>query len=416
MDRTFYIRKRSEFFNKLPNKSIAIINSGITQYTSLDGEYPFEVDRNFFYFTGIAMPDMKLLLTKAENTSIATLCIPRIDPAKEKWIGKFFTHDDCRSASGIENIIFIDELDDFIYTLVNANRVDKCFLYTDNIKLGRPQTVNNLMFRSITKKYPLIEIKDLSTLTHLMRTLKTDEEIDMMRQAATITNAAIAEAMKNIKPGIFEYEVQACFEYVVKRRGGKPAFNTIAASGSNSVTLHYTANNQAMQDGDLLLLDCGASLGWYNADVTRTFPVNGKFTERQLEIYNIVLNANKYIISQVKPGLTTLHLNNLLIAFYQKELKAIGLITEDEEVSQYYYHGVSHSLGLDTHDVFDKNIALEAGVVITVEPGLYIEKYGFGIRIEDDVLVTAKGCEVLTSEIIKEASEIEEAMNVWEVK
>lgn len=130
-----------------------------------------------------------------------------------------------------------------------------------------------------------------------------------------------------------------------------------------------------MQDGDLLLLDCGASFGWYNADVTRTFPVNGKFTERQLEIYNIVLNANN-IISQVKPGLTTLHLNNLLIAFYQKELKGIGLITEDEEVSQYYYHGVSHSLGLDTHDVFDKNIALEAGAVITVEPGLYIEKYG----------------------------------------
>ncbi|MFA0816286.1 MAG: aminopeptidase P family protein [Anaerofustis sp.] len=416
MDKTFYIKKRDDFFAKLPNKSLAVINSGMIQYTSLDGEYPFEVDRNFYYFTGIAMPDMKLLLAKTENRPMATLCIPRVDQTKEKWIGKFFTPDDCRSASGIDFVIFTDELDEFIFGMVNSNRIDKCFLYTDNIKTGRPQTLNNLTFRSITEKYPLIEIKDISTLTMPMRTIKTPEEVDMIKQAATITNAAVAEAVKNIKPSIYEYEVQACFEYVVKRRGGKPSFNTIAASGSNSVTLHYTANNQQMQDGELILMDCGASLGWYCADVTRTFPVNGKFTERQLQIYNIVLAANKYIISQVKPGLTTVKLNELLIEFYQKELKAIGLIAEDNEVSQYYYHGVSHSLGLDTHDVFDKNIPIEAGMVITVEPGLYIEKYGFGIRIEDDVLVTAKGCEVLTADIIKEASEIEEAMNVWEVK
>ncbi len=415
MDKQFYIDRRNKFFEKFPNKSIGLIHSGINQFMSLDGEYPFEVDRNFFYFTGIATPNIKLLFVKTKDLKKAILCIPRIDELLEKWIGKFLTKDDCKSVSGIDEIIYLDEMDDLIHSHIIANRVDKCFLYIDDIQKGRPQTLNNLTYFDMTKRYPLLEIKNLSVLTVPMRMIKTEEEIDMIKASCKITKAAVEEAVKNIKPTVHEYEIQACFEYVVKRRGGKTAFNTIAASGDNAVTLHYTSNQCKMKDEEMLLLDCGTSLNWYNSDVTRTFPVNGKFTERQLQIYNIVLKANQKVIHSVRPGVTLKELNDIVIELYAQELKAIGLISEDKEVSDYYYHSVSHSLGLDTHDVCDKNIPLEPNMVITVEPGLYIEKYGIGIRIEDDVRVTEKGCEVLT-DVLKDPVEIEEFMDVWEVK
>ena len=415
MDKQFYIDRRNKLLEKSPNKSIALIHSGINQFMSLDGEYPFEVDRNFYYFTGIASPNIKLLFVKTKDLKKAILCIPRIDELLEKWVGKFLTKDDCKSVSGIDEIIYLDEMDDLIHAHIVANRVDKCFLYIDDIQKGRPQTLNNLTYFDITKRYPLMEIKNLSVLTVPMRMVKTEEEIDMIKASCEITKAAVEEAVKNIKPTVHEYEIQACFEYVVKRRGGKTAFNTIAASGDNAVTLHYTSNQCKMKDEEMLLLDCGTSLNWYNSDVTRTFPINGKFTERQLQIYNIVLKANQKVIHSVRPGVTLKELNDIVIELYVQELKTIGLISEDKEVSDYYYHGVSHSLGLDTHDVFDRNIPLEPNMVITVEPGLYIEKYGIGIRIEDDVRVTEKGCEVLT-DVLKDPVEIEEFMDVWEVK
>ena len=415
MNKQFYIDRRNKFFEKFPNKSIALIHSGMNQFMSLDGEYPFEVDRNFYYFTGIASPNIKLLFVKTKDLKKAILCIPRIDELLEKWVGKFLTKDDCKSISGIDEIIYLDEMDDLIHSHIVANRVDKCFLYIDDIQKGRPQTLNNLTYFDMTKLYPLMEIKNLSVLTVPMRMIKTEEEIDMIKASCAITKAAVEEAVKNIKPTVHEYEIQACFEYVVKRRGGKTAFNTIAASGDNAVTLHYTSNQCKMKDEEMLLLDCGTSLDWYNSDVTRTFPINGKFTERQLQIYNIVLKANQKVIHSVRPGVTLKELNDIVIELYAQELKAIGLISEDKEVSEYYYHGVSHSLGLDTHDVFDRNIPLEPNMIITVEPGLYIEKYGIGIRIEDDVRVTEKGCEVLT-DVLKDPVEIEEFMDVWEVK
>jgi Xaa-Pro aminopeptidase len=415
MKKEFYINRREEFFKVLPNKSIAIINSGIIQYMSEDGDYPFEVNRNFYYFTGISFPEMKLILTRINNLTKATLCIPRIDHDKEKWTGKYYTKDECKFVSGITDIIYLDEIDDFLHSHISVHLVDKCFLYLDNVKTGHPQTLNNLTYFDITKKYPLLQIKELSTLTIPMRSRKTPEELDMMREACIIAQAGVNETLKNIKPGLAEYEVQACFEYVVRRKGAKPSFNTIAASGDNTVCLHYTKNNSTMADGDMLLMDCGASLNWYCSDVTRTFPVNGKFTKRQLEFYNIVLKANKTVIAAAKPGMTIKELNDIVIDVYSEELKRVGLISEDSEIPNYYYHGVSHSLGMDTHDVFDRNIPLEEGMVITVEPGIYIEKYGLGIRIEDYILITKKGCEVLT-DIVKEPDQIEEMMDIWEVK
>src|SRR5665647_119969 len=212
MNKEFYISKREDFFKKFPNKSIALISSGIICSASLDGDYPFEVERNFFYLTGIDFPDMKLLLSKSDHFSTATLFIPRIDLLKEKWLGKFLTIEDCKAISGISDIKFVDEMDEVIYSAVSADKADKCFLYIDTIKTGRPKTLNNIIYADFKNRFPKLDIKDLSTLTMPMRSVKSQEEIEALKLSAQITKAGIEEAVKHIKPGIKEYEVQACFE------------------------------------------------------------------------------------------------------------------------------------------------------------------------------------------------------------
>ncbi len=415
MDNQFYINKRKEFFSALPDNAFAVINSGVIYNRTLDNEFPFEVDRNFFYFTGIAFPNMKLIMAKSGAAQRCVLAIPRSDPDKVKWAGKIPAADECRALSGVEDVIFADEADDVIYNLVVSRDYGHAYMALDPVEKDKPRNKNNAEYLAFIKKYPSVKVRDLAKLVYPMRAVKSEEEIEAIREAVEITKLAMHEMMKNVKPALKEYEAQACFEYVVKRKGAKTAFNTIAASGANATILHYMSNRATLRDGDLLLVDCGASKNWYNADVTRTIPVNGKFTDRQLELYNIVLGANKHIIAAVKPGVSCLDLNNMVKEYFSKALKAIGLIAADEEVERYYYHNVSHHLGLDVHDVGLRGEPLKPGMVITVEPGLYIAEYGIGIRIEDDVVVTAKGCEVLTS-VLKEPEEIEEFMDIWEVK
>jgi Xaa-Pro aminopeptidase len=199
---------------------------------------------------------------------------------------------------------------------------------------------------------------------------------------------------------------------VLKRRGVKEkAFTTIAAAGKNAAVLHYSENSAKTADGDLILFDLGAQSSYYAADISRTFPVNGKFTDRQKQLYNIVLSGQKKVISAIKPGIPFASLNGILVDFYAKELKKIGLIEKKEDVARYYYHSVGHMLGLETHDIGrSREGVLQKGMVFTVEPGLYIAEEGIGIRIEDDVVVTEKGCDVLSKNIVKTVEEIEALM------
>ena len=216
--------------------------------------------------------------------------------------------------------------------------------------------------------------------------------------------------MINARSGIYEYQLETYFDSSIKWNGANGySFDTIAASGINGCCLHYSSNNSIIEDNSLILFDLGATYNYYCADISRTFPINGKFSPRQKEIYEIVLNGQKLMFENIKPGITQRDLNKILVDYFAKELKRIGLIKEDSEVSKYYYHGVSHHLGLDCHDLCDYG-PLEAGAVISNEPGLYIPEENIGIRIEDDVLVTEDGCINLSEEIIKEIKDIESFM------
>jgi Xaa-Pro aminopeptidase len=214
--------------------------------------------------------------------------------------------------------------------------------------------------------------------------------------------------MKHARSGIYEYQLEAYFDYEIKTNGATGyTFKTIAGSGVNGAILHYVSNDSLIEDDSLILFDLGAQYKLYNADITRTFPVSGKFTNRQKEIYEIVLNGQELVFKHIKPGVTLMELNNILKEYYVKELTRIGLIKEDKELINYYFHGVSHHLGLDTHDVSFRDMKLAPGMVITDEPGLYFAEHGIGVRIEDDLLITESGCEVLSKDIIKEVKDIE---------
>jgi len=242
--------------------------------------------------------------------------------------------------------------------------------------------------------------------------LKKDEfELGKIKRAIGITKASLEEAIKEVKPEVKEYEIDAKFAYTATTLGSdRLAFHSIIANGANACTLHYEENSGELMDGDLLLFDLGAQYEQYASDISRTVPVNGKFTERQKQIYEIVLAANEYIIKQVKPGIKFSELNNLTKKYLADELIKIGLIENESEIGKYYPHGVSHSMGLNTHDSMNRDGVMEAGYVITVEPGLYIDEENIGIRIEDDVLVTKDGYINLSKEIIKSVEDIEAFM------
>lgn len=416
MDRKFYTNNRNKLMEMLPAGSMAVIPSGAVLNYSLDGSYPFEINRDFYYFTGIEYQDMKLVFMNYTDTQRVVLSIPRVDPSKEKWTGKMYTKKECAYISGIDEIIYNDELDDTIYSLMANFRITSVYMLLESVKSGMPDTLNNHIAHDFKRRFPVAEIKDLTPMTMKLRLAKTEEEIIATKESIRVCAEAFEHTMKNTRPGMMEYENAANFEYVVRKNGGKVAFESIVASGKNGTVLHYISNNNEMKDGEMVLMDMGANVNHYISDVTRTIPVNGKFDERQKEIYNIVLAGNEYIISIAKPGLTTTDLNRKLIEFYGEKLKAAGLIEDVKEVGEYYYHGVSHSIGLNVHDIHNKDIPLMPGMIISVEPGLYFAKYDLGIRIEDDVLITENGCEVLTAMIPKSVEDIEELMANKEIE
>lgn len=405
----FFKKNRNKLANELKDNSIAILFSGVAPKKSLDEQYPFAVNRNFYYETGINEDNDIFVLSKINGRVEKFLFIKKIDEAKARWIGKSLTKDEASNLSGIINILYLDEFDDFIHSIIfNVNNV---YLDLEKQAFEDLFTRNELYANELTDTYSHINIIDCYSIIAEHRSVKEKEEVALIRKAIEITKTGIESLMKNAKSGIYEYQLEAYFDFEIKKNGATGyAFKTIAGSGVNGAVLHYGANNSLIEDNSLILFDLGAQYNLYNADITRTFPVSGKFSDRQKVIYDIVLRGQDLIISKVRPGRTLNELNDILKEYYIKELKKINLIKEDKELINYYFHGVSHHLGLDTHDACVRSTPLKEGAVITVEPGLYIEEEKIGIRIENDVLVTSDGCIDLASDIIKTIEDIENFM------
>jgi Xaa-Pro aminopeptidase len=400
----YFINNRKKLYNEIENGDLAILFAGEAPTKRGDEKYPFSPDRNFYYMTGIERERI-IYTAKKENGNVSdTLYIEPDNGQAARWIGATLTPDECRDISGIENIKFIP---DFEQDMKNSVKNTKTlFLDCERRDLEFSYTPEGM--RKIFKD---TAFDDLFPIISEMRVIKEDWEIERLRKAIDITRLGVEEMMKKCRPEMMEYEIEANYDYILKKNGvTDKAFQTIAASGMNGTTLHYMKNNCKTGNNDLILIDAGAQYKWYNGDISRTFPVSGKFTEKQKEIYNIVLKGQQLVIDNIKPGVLYPDLNEMLKDYYFEELKKIGLAKTKEDVFEYYFHNVSHFIGAETHDVGDRGQKLRKGMVISVEPGLYIKELGIGIRIEDDALVTDDGCEILTKDMIKTVDDIENFM------
>ena len=409
-----YKERRRRFAESMKPDSIAILFAGTPVHCSADEDYPFVVNRNFYYLTGINQEDSSLLLIKTDGELREYLLISPFDPVKEKWYGKKLTIEEAQEISGIRNVLLNSAFNARVDSALTGQHSDFGKLSTVYLDAEKGNKIFDETYpedyrKSLEVAYPGLEFIDAYPLIVALRLVKSKGEIDELREAIAATKLGIASAMARIKPGVREYEIANEFYHVINDISGYQgvAFPTILASGVHTTCLHYPTPTDTVKDGDLVLMDLGSRHHFYCADVSRTVPANGKFTDLQKTVYEIVLGCNKAVASYAKPGLTIADLQSFTIEYLASECLEKGLIKQKDEIKNYYFHGVSHHIGLDTHDPGDRTKPLEAGNVISDEPGLYFKELKIGVRIEDDLLITEKGAEVLTKDIIKEVKDIE---------
>ncbi len=407
-----YRERREKVYSQMEDKSILVLYSGEALHISADAYQHFEVNRQFFYLTGIRRENMALVMEKCGEKLEETLFIEPIDPSIERWVGKKMTKEEAKEVSGIENISIIDSLSGTLDRIMNRKLPKKVYFDTYRHQMSDLPDFNLVKAQEFMKAYPGTAVENVYPMVAALRMVKDADEIEATKEAIKVTEEALKHVLKTLKPGMMEYQVQAEFEYKVKSLGADGmAFPTIAGSGINGTMLHYETNHEVCKENTLILLDLGARVKGYNADITRTYPVSGKFTERQKKFYNLVLKANLAVTKMAKPGVTLKELNDHCKKVLAEGLMELGLIEKEEEVSKYYMHGVSHHLGIDVHDVtVPEQDKLMPGMIITNEPGLYIDEEETGIRVEDDLLITEDGCVVLSADIVRTVEEIEAIM------
>jgi Xaa-Pro aminopeptidase len=421
-----------EFMRRMDQKSVAIIPSAREATRSNDTQYRFRQDSDFYYLTGFEEPDSIAVVTPGREKKYTLFVRPR-DPEQEIWVGRRAGVEGAKSEFGADEAYPVAEFETRLQDILDG--ADKLYF-----RLGSYPDLDNTVIkqiaqmRSLNRKpiHPPRTIIDPATIVHEMRVLKSPDEIELMQKAADIAAEAHVEAMKTVRPGMKEYEVEALIEQTFRRQGASgPSYTSIVGAGANATVLHYINNDGELRDGELLLVDAGAEYKGYASDITRTFPINGRFSKAQREIYDLVLETQMSCVEMVRPGVTHDELKEHSVEMLTEGMVKLGLLKgepkeliREEKYKQFYMHGLGHLLGIDVHDVgiyyYDKQSrALEPGVVMTVEPGIYVapdtkdipEQYrGIGVRIEDDVLCTANGPKVLTTGVPKNADEIEALM------
>jgi Xaa-Pro aminopeptidase len=456
--RSDLIKRRQAIANSIGPNALLILFSSEESTRSNDVEYDFHQQNNLYYLTGISQQQTTLVLMPGSKKRKEFLFIKDRDPQREAWTGKILSHEEAKEISGIQDIystakfpelvnsilqgrafdtdryVPTNEYDDFLEAL-KSNGVSVYLSFESRPGLDGELTPEFDFAKKLRDRFIGVSVRDAWPLLTHMRQVKSDYEIKMMRRAIDISVDAHNAVWKTATPGAWEYQVEAALEAIYKKNNADPAYPSIVASGPNATTLHYEASQRQLQGGDLLLTDAGAEYNYYTADVTRTIPVSGKFTQEQKDIYQIVYDAQEACFQMAKPGgrLPDIHLKSVEVI--KQGLKRLGLITDTtgDQYKIFYLHGLGHWLGMDVHDTGERWRPLEPGMVFTVEPGIYIredaldhlpatpenekfkmavrpafEKYkNIGVRIEDDVLITKDGYENLSGKLPRKISDIE---------
>jgi len=429
LDASVFRRRRERYMDQIGDRGVAVICSPPEAIRNGDVHHPFRQTSDLLYLTGFVEPETTLVLRPEAKQAVVLFVRPR-DPERETWDGRRAGVAGAVADYGADVAYPMAELNERLPSLL-ANRDDLYYSVGVDADADRliTATVGQLRARARRGEKPPRRIVDPAGVLHEMRLHKTDEELAIMRRAAAITAEAHIEAMRTAAGGVGEYELEALVNYTFRRRGGSgPGYSTIVGSADNATILHYTENDRVVRDGELILIDAGCEVTGYTADVTRTFPVNGTFSDAQRRVYEVVLAAETAGIEMTRPGVTIGDIHKRCVQVLTAGMVELGLLKgpvadriSDESYKRFYMHRTSHWLGMDVHDVGayldgDASRPLEPGMVLTIEPGLYIAAgskgvdaamLGIGVRIEDDVLVTADGCSVLTEAVPRTVEDVE---------
>jgi Xaa-Pro aminopeptidase len=423
IDSSLFVTNRERFAKQLKHNAIAVFHSNDIMPKSADGTHPFVQHPDLFYLTGMDQEDTVLIIypDAKEIKHKEVLFIRKTSDEIAIWEGNKFSRDEARKISGIQTVFWTEDFQKIFRSLVfDAERI---YLNTnEHARADVTVETRDIRFLKWCREiYPLHQYERLAPIMQDLRSIKSKMEIDLIKEACGIAERAFRRVLQVVKPGIWEFEVEAeILHEFLKNRSRRPAFDPIVASGCNSCVLHYTENNQQCRKGDLLLIDFGAEYSNYASDVTRTIPVSGKFSERQRHIYEAVYRIQKQAIQMLIPGNTFHAYHKEVGKVVERELIQLGLLTsqdkskeEDENppYKKYFMHGISHHLGLDVHDLGDKHRVFEEGMVLTCEPGIYVREEKTGVRIENDILITGQGPIDLTRKIPSDPAEIEDLMN-----
>ncbi|MEY4456674.1 MAG: hypothetical protein RLY15_938 [Bacteroidota bacterium] len=422
LDNNIFIQNRKRFMAKMQPNSIAIFVSNDEFPLNGDALHHFQQNSDLFWLSGIEQEGSMVILfpNNSDPKYREVLVLTRPQELKEIWDGKRLRANEATAISGMKTIVWADSVDAMLQTWIHLADA----IYLDSNENDRK---NNLIRTSeyrfideMQSRYPLHQYLRAAKLLKDLRGIKTKEEVQVIQKAIDITEVAFRRLLKFIQPGVYEYEIEAeIYHSFLSQRASGPAYHSILASGDNARTLHYVSNNNQCKDGELILMDFGAAYGGYNADLTRTVPVNGKFTKRQKEVYNACLHLHDYAKSILKPGISIVKYTDKVGEEATKQFLKIGLLSksdiknedaENKAYRKYLYHGISHHLGIDVHDLGTRTAPIQAGMVFTVEPGIYIKEEQMGVRIENNIWITKTGHQDLFKNIPIKADEIEALM------
>lgn len=411
MDKRFYVDNRRRVAVQMTGNDAMLFFSGEPVRKSADENFPFFTNRNFLYLTGIKQEQSALLLQKRGHLTSECLFVPKPDFEREIWTGRRFTQAEINEISGVEGVEDILNLSRTLDELLSSQQVITLWLCFDAHSPERSFDIEREFAKHIRNRHPHVVIKNSYPLLAAMRKIKAPEEIHAIRKAMRITELGIGRMMRAAKPGMMEYELEAEFNFELAAHGQRrTAFPSIIAGGERIFYLHYANPVSALSDGELILSDVGATYDEYCTDISRVFPANGRFSERQAQIYRIAHEANRAVMAQVRPGIFFPQLNRTCREISFEGLKALGLLDDFADIRRYVWHGAVHHVGLDTHDVGGYDEPMAENMVFTVDAGIYVREWGIGLRIEDNVLVTAGGCENLSAAIPATMEEIESLM------
>ena len=417
-----FVRNRERFVKKMMPGSIAIFVSNDEVPVNADALYPFKQNSDLFWLSGIIQEDSMVILFPGnpDPKYREVLVLVRPNELKEKWDGKRLRVEEAQKISGVKSIIWLDSLDGLLQPWIHL--ADTIYLDTNenDRKASLLRTRDYRYADELKTRYPLHKFERAAKVMKELRGIKTVLEIEVLQKAIDITDSTFRRLLKFIRPGVMEYEIEAeIWHSFLSQRATGPAYGSIIASGNRARTLHYVSNDQECKDGELVLMDFGAEYGGYNADLTRTVPVNGKFTRRQKTVYNSCLHLHDFAKSLLKPGITIMDYTEKVGEEATQIFLKIGLLkksdlknedSENRAYRKYLYHGISHHLGIDVHDLGTRTEPIKAGMVFTVEPGIYIEQEQMGVRIENNVWITRNGNKDLMKNVPITVEEIESLM------